>query len=93
MLAAALDKLANVVLDSCPWLFGCRRAGVLINSATTHLQIQGFELAHININPIAKLLQLMKGPVLKIQRCKINMTQGNKRMSERRPSEVPVLIV
>ena len=66
---------------------------MLINSATTHFQIQGFELSHININPIAKLLELMKGPVLQIQHCKINMTQGNKRMSERRPSEVPVLIV
>ena len=63
------------------------------NSTTTQAQIQGFELAHTNIHPIYKLLKCVKGPVLQIQSCRIFMTQGNNRISERRLGEDPGLIV
>ena len=53
-------------------------------------QIQGFQLVHPNIYPIIDLLECMKGLVLQIQNYRISMTQGNSRISERRPSEVPV---
>ena len=43
--------------------------------------------------PIPTSLEWMKGLVRQIQNCEISMTQGNNRISERRPSEVPVLIV
>ena len=53
----------------------------------------GFELAHPNIYPIYELLECVKVPVLQIQNYRISMTQGNDRISERSPSEVPVLMV
>ena len=93
MQAAALGELARAVLESWPWWCGCRRAGRLTNSATTQAQIQGFELAHPNIYPIYELLECVKVPVLQIQNYRISMTQGNDRISERSPSEVPVLMV
>jgi hypothetical protein len=61
--------------------------------ATTQTQIQGFEIAHCNIYPISELLECIKKPVLQIQNYGISMTQGNNRMPERSPSEVPVLMV
>ena len=39
--------------------------------------MQGFELAHPNIYPTYELLELVKGPVLQTQSCRISMTQGN----------------
>ena len=45
--------------------------------ANTQVQIQGFELAHPNIYPTYELLELVKGPVLQTQSCRISMTQGN----------------
>lgn len=69
------------------------RAVGLNKSVTTHTQFQGFELAHPNISPIDELLELMEGPDLQIQSCRITMTQGSKRISERSPSEVLVLTV
>lgn len=56
-------------------------------------QIQGFELAHPIIDLIYDLLELVKGPVLQIRSCRIFVTQGNNRISERRPCEDLVLIV
>lgn len=41
--------------------------------------------------PITELLEHMKRPVVKIQNYRISMKQGNSRMSERSPSEIPVL--
>lgn len=37
------------------------------------------------------LMEFMKGSVLKIQNYSISMTQGNNRVSEKSPSEVPLL--
>ena len=50
-------------------------------------------MAHPNIYPIYELLECVKVPVLQIQNYRISMTQGNDRISERSPSEVPVLMV
>jgi hypothetical protein len=58
---------------------------------TIQAQTQGFELAHPNIFPSYKLLELMKGQVLKIY--SISIIQGNKRISQRSSNEHPVLIV
>ena len=59
----------------------------MTNSATTQAQIQSFEL-----EPIYELLVYVKKVVLQIQSCRISMTQGNNRISERSPSEIAVLI-
>jgi hypothetical protein len=48
---------------------------------------RAFELVHPKIYP----MELVKGPVLQIQSCRISMTQSNN--SERNPQEDPVLIV
>jgi hypothetical protein len=50
-------------------------------------------LAHFNIYPIYELLEEVEGPSLQIQSCRISMTQGNSRISEKISSEDPVLIV
>jgi hypothetical protein len=42
--------------------------------------------------PHHELLEHMKGPVLQIQSCRIPMTQGNNRISQKSPCEDPVLI-
>lgn len=55
----------------------CRRAGKLTNSATTQAQIKAIELAHLKVYLIYKLLEHVKGLVLKIQSFRISMTQGN----------------
>ena len=69
------------------------RAVGLSSSALSQAQIQGFELAHPNIYPIYDLLEHVKGPVLKIQSCKISTTQCINRPSEMSVHEDPVLIV
>ena len=66
------------------------RTGQLTSSDTSQAQIQGFELAHPNIYPTSELLECMKGLVLQIQNYRISMTQGNCRISEWSPCEVPV---
>ena len=48
LLAVALGDIARAVMESLPWCYGSRRAG-LTTSAITQAQIQGFELAHTNI--------------------------------------------
>jgi hypothetical protein len=65
----------------------------LANPAITQAQIQSFELAHPNIYSIYELLEHMKVLVLQIQNCRISMTRNNNRLSQRSPSEAPVLIV
>ena len=65
----------------------------MTSSTTTQAPIQGFELTHPNIYPIYELLECVKDPVLQSQSCRISMTQGNNRISERSPREDPVLIV
>ena len=47
-------------------------------------------MVYSNIYPINELMELMKRPVLQLQNYRISMTQGNNRISERGPSEVPV---
>jgi hypothetical protein len=71
------------VLENFPWKCGHRRDGWLTNSATTQAQIQSFGLDHAVIYPIDELLELS---------CRISMTQGNNRMSEKSLSEDPVLV-
>ena len=56
--------LACMPWESWPQWLRLRRTGVLTNLTTTQTQIQGFELAHPNINPIYELLDHMKGSVL-----------------------------
>ena len=69
------------------------RAGGLTSSATTQVQIQGYELADLNIHPIYELLEHMKGQDLQIQRYRIFMTQSTNRIPKKSPREDPVLIV
>ena len=64
----------------------------LTSSATTQAQTQGSELAYHYLDPIYELLELVKGPVLQIQSCRISMAHGNDRLSKMSPSEVPELI-
>ena len=57
------------------------------NSATTQSQIQGSELAHLNSYPTCGLLEPMNGLDLQNQSCRVFLTQGNTRTSERNLSE------
>ena len=89
-LSLLVGELALAVLESLSWC-RCRRAADLTSSFTFQTQIQGFELAYPNIYPVYELLELLKGLDLQIQRCRISMTQGNNRISRKRPSEDLVL--
>jgi len=71
----------------------CGRADRLTNLATTRAQIQGFEVAHPKIYLIYGLLECGKGPVLLTQSCRISMTLGNNKVTERSPGEDPVSMV
>lgn len=51
-----------------------------------------YELAHINIH-FYEMLEHVRRPDLQLQSYKISMTQGNNKIFEKRPSEVPVSIV
>lgn len=44
-------------------------------------------MAHLNIYPICKLLECVKGLVLQIQNYRIYITHANNRISERSPCE------
>ena len=61
--------------------------------AITEAQNQGFEVAHPYTYPICGLLEHEKGMAPQIQSCRISMTQGNNRISERSPIEGPRLIL
>ena len=104
-LAAALRR-ADIVLCWLrywlSWTWHCWRAhpsdvdtwaNRLTNSYNTQAQIQGFELAHPQIYLINELLEHVKSLVLLIQVCRISLTQGNNRISDRSPSEDLVLMV
>ena len=75
MQAVALDDLTRAVLDYWLWRCACRRAGELICSDTTQVQvqIQGFELVHPNNYPIGGQLEDMKEPVQQIQSFRISI--------------------
>jgi len=62
-------------------------------SSTTQDQTDAglYELAHPNLNPTYKLLELVKGPRLQTGSCRISMAH-NLRISKRGPSDHPVLI-
>ena len=82
------------MLESSPWRrCGCGRTGWLTSSAAAQAQIQGLELAHLNIYLIYELLECMTGPNLQIQSCRNSMTQDCNRMSQKSPSEDLVLMV
>jgi hypothetical protein len=68
-----------------------RARGLTISDAS-QAQFQSSELAHSNIYPVSEMLVCMKGQALQIQNYRTSMTQGNNRISERSPSEVPELI-
>ena len=53
--------------------------GRVNNSAITKAEIEGFEMAHLNICLIYELLGHMKGPLLQIQSYRISRAQVNKR--------------
>jgi hypothetical protein len=72
---------------------GEERTGRLTSADNFQFQIQMLKLAHPNIYPIEELWEDVKVLVLEIQTYRISMTQGNGRISERSPSEVPLLIV
>jgi hypothetical protein len=42
---------------------------------------------------ICELLEPVEGPVLLTQSCRISMTQGNNKITERSPGEDPILTV
>jgi hypothetical protein len=88
--AEALGELAGTVLESSPWWCGCRRAVRLTHSVTTQSQIQGFELAHLNIHPAYELLEHMAGLVLLIHSFRTFHDRG---ILEKSPSENLILIV
>ena len=69
-----------------------RETGLLINPAVTQARNQDYELAHPNTHLIYEL-EHVKGLGLQIQSYRISMTQGNNRISKRRPSEGTSLIV
>lgn len=50
-------------------------------------------LKWIEFHCIYDLLEHIKGLVLKLQSCRISKTQSKSRISERNPSEEPVLMV
>jgi len=62
-------------------------------SVTTQAQIQGYELAHSNINSIYELLEHIMGPDMQIQSYRISVTQGNNMISNCSPYKNPELIV
>lgn len=78
---------------SCPKHVENRRACRQTSSDTCQAQIDVFELALPNIYNINELLEGIKGLVLQIQNYRIPMTQDSKRVSQRSPGEVPLLIV
>ena len=55
------------VQESWPLCCGLGKAVRLTNSATTQVQIWGFELSHPNNYPVYELLEHMKGLVLQNQ--------------------------
>lgn len=68
--------------------------GCQANQLSYHqAQIQGFDLTNPIIYPSYELLEQVNGSVLLFQSCRISMTQGNNRISERSPREDPVLMV
>lgn len=79
----------GAVLKILFWLCGHRWSGKQINSATSQVQIQRFELAHLNIYLIYDMLDCIKGTILQILQYRISMTQDN-RISGRNPIEDPV---
>lgn len=91
LLAAALGEPAGAVLKSPPWWSEHRRAGRLTNSATSQAQTQSLDLAHSSIYLTSDLLEHMRTPVLHF--CRISITQGNKRTSERSSCEDPAYII
>jgi hypothetical protein len=70
MLAAALSKLTSAVWKSSSQWCRYKKAGGMINSATTQAQILDFELTHPQIYLIYELLVSVKGLVLQIQHCR-----------------------
>ena len=63
------------------------------DSATTQAQIQGSEMAHLQISIICEGLGCMNGLVLLFQSCRISMTQGNNMIIGRSPNENPIWMV
>lgn len=68
------------------------RANRLTSCDTSEAQTQGFELSHPNICPFSELMQYVWQLTLQIQSCKAAMTHGINRISERCPSDDPVMI-
>lgn len=67
--------------------------GMLTSSATTQAQTQGSELAPTKIYIFYEGLGQVKGAVLLIQSYRIFMTQGNRKITGRSPSEDSIWMV
>jgi hypothetical protein len=74
----------GAVLESWPWWCGCARAGGMTNLAST--QTLSWPIPKSSTSVIC--WNTGKG-----QSCKISMTRGNSRVSQRHPSADPVLTV
>lgn len=82
---AALGDLAGAVLESLPWC-----GNLLGYHPDPDLQLR---VGPLQIYSICKCLGCMEGPVLLFQSCGISVTQGNNRITRRRPGEDPMLMV
>jgi hypothetical protein len=79
LLMEVLGGLARAGLESSPWWYRWGRA----NTLTSY---------YPGPNPgLCEWLSWIKRQVLLIQSCKISMTQGNNRITERSPGEDPIL--
>lgn len=76
------------VQETWPQWHGCRRAGRLINSATSQAQILNFELAHCNAYPLCELLERAhEGASSAEAKLQDLHDWGSSRTSERSPGE------
>jgi hypothetical protein len=85
--------IVRAVLERFFWWCCCWRGSKLTSSAATHDQIQDFELASLKNDTICDILENAEGLVLRIQSCRIFMPQSNNRITGRRPSEDPILMM
>jgi hypothetical protein len=75
------------------WIRESLQVGDVSSSATTQTQIQGSELTHPKIYIICERLGHVKGPVLLFQSYRNSMIQSNNRITGRRLSVDPILMV
>lgn len=87
---AVLGGVAGAVLESSLWWCRHSRAIMLTNQTITQVHVPDFELSHLKIYTICEMLELMKGRVLLIQRCRISTTQGINKITRRSPVRIQI---